>query len=759
MSKLTEYSVVISRTKKIYKSHKCYDFIVVSEYCPNSIYEYLNAPKHSGFKIECDDLRNNARKHLSALGWKFWSKIKGSQDEWRYVSPNSTYYSLKTACQAIADGKEVNTIDSLGSDFVENGNVVADQLKVSKSSRISRKQKRNEDVGDENLVSKKRRVLDKVREGKAGEVVGEDTSRVLRSSKRVRQVGGGSSSVSKNPRTVLSWMIENNAVAPRSRVFYCKKKCVDEPLAEGRVFREGIRCGCCENLFSLSGFQAHVAGNNVLRPAENLFLEDGRSLVSCQVELMKERLRSFCREGEAGNRPEISNDYVCSICQYGGDLIMCDRCPSTYHADCLNLPCVPEGEWFCPLCCCAVCGDSQFDDNALSCYQCYQCERRYHSCCKEDRGMAISGENWFCCNTCEMVHWGIQQLLGKPILVGHDGLTCTLVKPTHNQAEDDEDSNLAAMAEIYSRLGVALEVMHECFEAVKDSKSGQDLVEDALFCRGSRLNRLNFKGCYTVLLERNDELITVAILRIFGDKVAEIPLIGTRFQHRRRGMCRILMNEIEKSLRNLGVQKLVLPAAPSVLDAWTNSFGFTPLTKSDRSEFIGYTLWDFQHTTMCQKLLRKPPSPRPYLSRDMSGIQYRSRQFPEKSGRILEHKGKSKLHEVSQEDQDQETDIVGGDLVNGDDNCRIAPPTVVTSTVPIDQADGQPLSSTEFTDGKRFARNKGCQTLKFYRRKPATEVELRPPVPEARYSLSCTPSIYVKLPRSDFSVTRKKLVN
>lgn len=34
--------------------------------------------------------------------------------------------------------------------------------------------------------------------------------------------------------------------------------------------------------------------------------------------------------------------------------------------------------------------------------------------------------------------------------------------------------------------------------------------------------------------------------RVFGEKVAEVPLVGTRLQYRRHGMCRILMNELEK---------------------------------------------------------------------------------------------------------------------------------------------------------------------------------------------------------------------
>lgn len=36
------------------------------------------------------------------------------------------------------------------------------------------------------------------------------------------------------------------------------------------------------------------------------------------------------------------------------------------------------------------------------------------------------------------------------------------------------------------------------------------------------------------------------LLRVHGAKVAEIPLVATRFKFRRLGMCRILMEELEK---------------------------------------------------------------------------------------------------------------------------------------------------------------------------------------------------------------------
>ncbi|KAK9734671.1 hypothetical protein RND81_04G156100 [Saponaria officinalis] len=687
-----EYKVVLTRKKKIHGKYECYDFTVISDYCPSSIFDYVNAKRGT------DDLRNNARMHLSALGWKFWSKVKHGRDEWRYESPNKTYYSLMSACEAIVNNREDNTLYS--------GNL--------KNCRVLGKKKKNEHLGSANLVSKKSKLSGRVRRS-SSRLVGQNSNRVLRSNKSVRQIGS-SSDVSKISRNVLSWMIENNVVALRSKIYYRKKNC-DDVLAEGKVFKEGIRCGCCQNLYSLSGFQAHVVGHNLFRAAENVFLENGKSLVSCQVELMRSRMRSFpgdavVVEDETGNQSEICNDCVCSICNYGGDLMLCDLCPSSFHAACLNSQAIPEGEWFCPSCCCGACAQSRFDDDALCCNQ---CERRYHPSCKKDRDMVIAGENWFCCKTCELIHWGLQQLLDKPFLVGHDDLTCTLVKPKQCQTEDDNDHDLVAWAEIYSKLGVALEVMHECFETVKDTQSKRDLVEDALFCRESKLNRLNFKGFYTLLLERNDELISVAILRIYGDKVAEIPLIGTRFQHRRLGMCRILMNEIEKTLRNLGVRKLVLPAAAGVLSTWTNSFGFSIVKESDRSEFLGYTFLDFQDTTMCQKTLTKPPSRRVCLSRDMSGVHYQRRQYIEKSSSNIEHKGKSRTSNVFQEDQ-----------VDGNDNSRIAME--------------QPFSTSEY---KKFERDRSCQNLNVYKRKRDMEVELRP-VSRERYKLSCTPSISVK---------------
>nr|GFB26056.1 increased DNA methylation 1-like [Tanacetum cinerariifolium] len=72
--------------------------------------------------------------------------------------------------------------------------------------------------------------------------------------------------------------------------------------------------------------------------------------------------------------------------------------------------------------------------------------------------------------------------------------------------------------------------------------------------------RSNFEGFYTAVLEKNDEIITVVILRVHGYKVAEIPFVATTSSYRGLGMCRILMDEVETMIRGLGVERIMLPA-------------------------------------------------------------------------------------------------------------------------------------------------------------------------------------------------------
>ena len=229
--------------------------------------------------------------------------------------------------------------------------------------------------------------------------------------------------------------------------------------------------------------------------------------------------------------------------------------------------------------------------------QCDQCEQHYHvKCIGGYRAGKLERNKWFCSKRCQNIHSGLKRLLGKPIVVDGNNLTWTLLK--NNISVDDPKTK--------KKLKRALVVMHECFKPVAEPWRGRDVGEAVIFSRKSDLKQLDFKGFYTVILQKGNRVVTFATVRVFGDKVAEIPFIATRFNYRRQGMCKTLMNVLEEKLINLGVKKVVLPAMPSVLDTWTSpSFAFREMTTSDRSMLLGYTFLEFPGTIACQKLLQR----------------------------------------------------------------------------------------------------------------------------------------------------------
>ncbi|KAJ9166335.1 hypothetical protein P3X46_021107 [Hevea brasiliensis] len=524
----------------------------------------------------------DARKQLSYLGWQIERKKYKNTYRYRYISPDATkiYFSLHQLCHDLRD--PIMQSQRIPKPKIGRKKVC---MKTSKTSR-----------DDDPKVNQ--------------------STLVQCSGKRAKKRETSTGSSNRNC-IVLSCLIDNNVVLVGAKVHYRASKCKGRnQLTEGWITRGGIKCNCCEQIFMLTQFEAH-AGSTQHRPSENILLEDGRSLLDCIQQLghkyKRQRIsRSNCkRKDEQGGNTDDS-DNICSVCREGGDLILCDQCPSSFHTNCIGLEDVPDGDWFCPFCCCNICGHTQFQENFQQdgcIFRCDQCLLKFHVGCARERGLIMferknPDDHWFCSNKCEDIFSGLKKLLGRSIVVGADNLIWTLLKPMGSDNDDLQD-----LSAINDLLDLALEVMHECFEPVKEAYNGRDIVEDVIFNRGSDLNRLNFRGFYTVLLERDDEILTVANVRVLGDKVAEVPFVATRFEYRRLGMCRILMSELEKHLMNLGVERLVLPSASSMVDAWINGFGFSMMTDFDiRRQNLEYNVLNFQGAIMCQKFLRNVTS-------------------------------------------------------------------------------------------------------------------------------------------------------
>ncbi|KAG2681711.1 hypothetical protein I3760_11G156700 [Carya illinoinensis] len=136
-----------------------------------------------------------------------------------------------------------------------------------------------------------------------------------------------------------------------------------------------------------------------------------------------------------------------------------------------------------------------------------------------------------------------------------------------------------------------------------DPRTGIDMIPQVLYNWASDFARLNFYGFYSVVLEKDGVLISVASIRVHGTTVAEMPLIVTCSQYRRQGMCRRLMVAIEEMLISFKVEKLVIAAIPDVVETWTEGFVFKLLDDNEKKNLNKINLMVFPGTIFLKKHL------------------------------------------------------------------------------------------------------------------------------------------------------------
>ncbi|RWR93833.1 zinc finger protein [Cinnamomum micranthum f. kanehirae] len=427
-------------------------------------------------------------------------------------------------------------------------------------------------------------------------------------------------------------------------------------LLEGYVKGSSIFCSCCSSEVSPSQFEAHAGWASRRKPYLHIYTSNGVSLHELSVSLSKGRKFSA-----------NDNDDLCTICADGGGLVLCDGCPRAFHKDCAGLSSVPRGDWYCKYCqtlfekekavaynenakaagrvpgvdpieqitkrcirivktseadltVCVLCRSHDFSKAVFgprTVMLCDQCEKEYHVGCLKDHQMADLEElpegKWFCCSDCKKINTALEKL----VLRGSEALPKSLsdvIRRKHSEKSSSDSADLDVRWRLLKGknessdskllLSKAVAIFHDCFDPIVDSATSRDLIPCVVY--GRNMRDQEFTGMYCAVLTVNSSVVSAGILRIFGQELAELPLVATSSENQGKGYFQSLFSCIERLLGFLNVKNLLLPAADEAESIWTKKFGFKKISQDELSKLtMDSRLMTFQGTSILHKLVPK----------------------------------------------------------------------------------------------------------------------------------------------------------
>ncbi|KAI3828916.1 hypothetical protein L1987_03027 [Smallanthus sonchifolius] len=414
----------------------------------------------------------------------------------------------------------------------------------------------------------------------------------------------------QNFGTILSWLIDSQKV-PESAIIYYIGPTRLTSLKKGKLERNGILCTCCQYIYTIRDFQMHSRGNAGDDPydATGVYGIQGDGNVTPLSQCMRLALRNpyepehhTIKHVTTKGFDDDGYDDVCILCADGGNLICCEQCNSTFHVKCLDMKVVPNDPYYCAYCACKLCG-VPITKRDSSCLTCSLCEKQYHVKCSNE-SLTIDINRFpraFCDKSCRKVHEKLESKIGvKRVLEG--GLSWTLLH-RFDQEYGSYEVRASKKLECYSKLAVAFRILTACFEPIKDRHTRINVIRNVVYNCGSHYQRINFRGFFTGILEKGDEIIAVASIRAHGTNLAEIPFIATAEPHRNKGMCGKVLNGIESDLQDFGVRTMVIPSSSETIRVWNEKYGFNLLKEDMKKEIMKLNTLMFHDCLRMQKTI------------------------------------------------------------------------------------------------------------------------------------------------------------
>ncbi|KAK1429444.1 hypothetical protein QVD17_11653 [Tagetes erecta] len=417
-----------------------------------------------------------------------------------------------------------------------------------------------------------------------------------------------------------SSLFAEGGLPDKTRVAYVSE---GKKVLKGYKQGKGIFCFCCRTVISASQFEAHAGWSTRRKPYENIFTEKGISLHAYTYIL------KF-----TGKHPVKKNDDMCRVCKKGRDLLFCEGCPRSFHRECMPKTRPLLEKWFCKYCqdsmkclkripkdvvdgtlsgsssfeevikscirlinldslethelvACALCRSCEFNEDGFTdktAIVCEQCELEFHIGCLREHCIAnlkaLPPGSWFCSEECRRLNYVLEVLV-----------TCGAQKVPDSLVSNMPNLNLNwiivrgknASEEDKLLLSEAAAVFQDGFQQITDVITGSDMLKAMIY--GQKMGASDFAGMHCAMLLAESKVITAVLFRVFGHETAELPIVATSQQYKRKGYFKLFFTCFERLLSFLKVKKLVVPAAKEAKSMWTKKFGFRRITPLERTEY------------------------------------------------------------------------------------------------------------------------------------------------------------------------------
>ncbi|OQU92811.1 hypothetical protein SORBI_3001G417500 [Sorghum bicolor] len=407
---------------------------------------------------------------------------------------------------------------------------------------------------------------------------------------------GTKSKESKTRDTTLHPLIfKEGGLADNTLLTYKLKN--GEVLKQGYKWGTGIICNCCSQEFAPSHFEEHAGMGRRRQPYHNIYTPEGSTLHKLALQLQDHL-----------NSNGFDNASVSSFSDYPNltSASGCGRQPSTTSGPIVPLKRTLQGRVVetesCYFCGYGHTTIGNIDPDMI--IFCNQCERPCHVKCYNNRvvkkkvPLEILKEyvcfRFLCCQECQLLRDRLEEGLEKCEEIA-------FLRRIRSNICWRLLSGMDASRDVKLFMPQVIDIFKDAFVESTDEHS--DIFSDMVNCKNGDQEK-DFRGMYCALLTASTHVVSAAILKVRMEQIAELVLIATRRECRKKGYFILLLKSIEANLRAWNVSLLTAPVDPEMAQIWSEKLGFTILSAEEKESVLeSHPLVMFKNLVLVQKSL------------------------------------------------------------------------------------------------------------------------------------------------------------